>query len=133
MKKVLFMVFASMLLFCTHSCVIDGFNDPEYDIREKSQTAVYFIGLDGCSYSAAAERYIKEKYPNACIRWFHFPDKTANEALKSFNYYFDTGSDRSPWIVFGNKYIQGWSYLDEDKVDVWIQPYLNKSEWNPSN
>ena len=129
MRKLLFFAILGMACMGLQSCVLDADNTPDFNIKEQSANTAIVITLEGCSYSAAAKRFFTQAFPDSLYRVKYlevsrdYKHDEAYEALKSFQHYYDLDEDQSPWIAFGNKYIQGWDFEKEQVARRWMEEY----------
>ncbi len=143
---------AMMAMVLLSSCVIED-GSPDLNVKEQSKSKVLFLKSASCSRSAAAEKYFRTSFDtwkeelelpsNAKLENYvefieldegapGFNMNKAKDYFKSAKYYYNLGKDGSavstPIICFGEKYICGWDYQSEAKVNVWIKSYLEKSK-----
>lgn len=121
------MAFAVMALV---SCVYDVEDKPDFSIKEKSSSKVYFLDLPNCSYSKTAKRYIMETYPNLVVEYKDLSKEENDPFFKAARNEYNLGREEipTPIICMGGYCITGWDYNKREAFDEYVKPYLHQTK-----
>ncbi len=156
MKKLLLFMAVTAMVLNLSSCLIEDEVAPSVNVKEQSKNKVLFLKSASCSRSAAAEKYFRASFDTwkeefelpadarleSYVEFIEldegapgFNGNKAKDYFKAAKFYYKLGDDgdqvSTPIICLGERYICGWDYRDEEKVNAWIKSYLEitKGEW----
>lgn len=85
---------------------------------------VYFFFSNTCPHCHHALEYINAKYPNLEMAMVNVGNPEGLDLLVKAAQKFKLGNNvGTPLIVFGDKYLMGWSSEYETEFDKYVRPY----------